>query len=180
MIIKIIFAMILFHILFISSAIGGGHNITNEDDYIPVSLCDLSSNSDIYNAKKVVVRTSYKWNWEWTKLYGSKCSENHIIWPVFIGDPKKNIKKIFKGKQKSGIHTATLYGIFYSTGPRLCPECFTLNIMDIADHVFVREGSGAESINDLSQKEQKLVCKGDEMPNKKQNGKKTKKIQGHP
>jgi hypothetical protein len=143
----------------------GREPAAKEDPYIPVSLCDLQSNPDKYNGKKIAVRTSYMYNWEWVILFGSECSNNHMVCPVFNHEYPYN-KKIFEGKeQTSGMHTATMYGLFLSTGPRLCPQCTTLKVMDIKDHILVHPRDGFEKLERLSKKEQKLVCKGDEMPN---------------
>jgi hypothetical protein len=66
-----------------------------------VSFCELVKNPQLYNGKKVTVRATYKYGYEWQYLYCLTCLDRGKVWleiPSDVDDASvKALKRTPKG-----------------------------------------------------------------------------------
>ena len=81
-----------------------------------LKFCDLLKNPEKYNGRKVTIRATYQYGYEWSYLYCLDCRDQKV-WldiPVDLDDAsQKALKHLPK---EAGIVNATLYGVFIGPG----------------------------------------------------------------
>lgn len=75
--------------------------------YAAVSYCELVRNPDNYDGKRIVVRATYRYGFEWQELFCSSCRSERT-WLEIPGDADHPIK--FRNAPR---HQGTINGTFY-------------------------------------------------------------------
>jgi hypothetical protein len=136
--------------------------------YMPVQYCVMIENANEYDLKKVVVKASYRYGEEWQEMFGLKCRDNqktHLEYePVTDEAEIEIIRAVRKAPRRQGIINATFYGTFRASGSPFGDGSYKykFSVEQIEDITVVsKEGWVPES---LSEKSQKRMCQGDELP----------------
>jgi hypothetical protein len=89
----------------------GGHSETQ------VSFCDLVKNRQIYNGKKVTVRSTYKYGFEWQYLYCLTSVDSGKVWLEIPSDlDDASVKTLKRAPKGAGTVNLTVQGVFMSGG----------------------------------------------------------------
>jgi hypothetical protein len=82
-----------------------------------IQFCDLLRNSEAYNGKKVVVRATYRYGYEWQQTYCLNCLEKGKAWLELPSDlDNKSLKSLKHAPKGAGIVNITVRGTFISGG----------------------------------------------------------------
>jgi hypothetical protein len=140
-----------------------GTSQANTAGYSPVSYCELIRHPKDYDGKKVAVRATYRYGFEWQELFGVKCRDQGRTWLEFGADSASATRRaLAKAPNHQGTLNATFYGTFQaSKGPfGDGGYAFKFDVQSVkAVEVISKDGWAPER---LSTSEQQRLCQGDE------------------
>jgi hypothetical protein len=134
-----------------------------EHAYLPVSYCELVQKPMDYDGKKVAVRASYRYGFEWQEMFCMRCRAARKTWLEFEAGAAAGVRHaLAKAPHDQGTLNATFYGIFrgvrgpYGDGG----YDFKFDLTSAtAVEVVSRQGWVPER---LTHNEQKKLCQGDD------------------
>jgi hypothetical protein len=141
------------------------HGDTDTASYTPVSYCELIRHPAEYDGKRVAVRATYRYGFEWQELFGLKCRDTGKTWLEFETETAATVRRaLSKAPQHQGTLNATFYGTFRGTkgpyGDGGYPFRFDVKSVRAVE-VVSKDGWAPER---LSASEQQKLCQGDEQP----------------
>ena len=93
------------------------HCLGQESSPPTVSFCELVNNPEQYNMKKVTVRATYKYGYEWSYLYCLSCIDKGRVWLEFPFNLDDSATKALKrGPKGAGTVNVTVQGTFIKCG----------------------------------------------------------------
>jgi hypothetical protein len=82
----------------------------------PVTFCDLLLTPDKYDRNHVTVRATWKYGFEWSRLYCLDCADKIKVWLEIPEDIDDSSGKALKRALSAGIVNVTVEGVFRGPG----------------------------------------------------------------
>ena len=88
--------------------------VAGED--VPLDLCDLIDRPQAFDGKRVTLRASYRYGFEWQEIYCLQCRPLAKVWLAIPTELPKTVQRSLNRLPKNqGTINATFTGIFHGT-----------------------------------------------------------------
>jgi len=82
--------------------------------YTPVSYCELIRHAVQYDGRRVAVRASYRYGFEWQEMFCMKCRDHGKTWLEFESDTSSSVRRALRkarpGRARSTPHSTEYFG----------------------------------------------------------------------
>jgi hypothetical protein len=126
-----------------------------------VDFCDVIVRPKEFDNKKIVVRATYRYGFEWQEIYSLPCRNNVKVWLSLAADLPRPLQKALRRVPKNqGTVNATFTGLFHANGSAFGDGSYQYQLdLERLENIRIVSKSGAVPAA-LTPKERLKVIKG--------------------
>jgi len=109
-----------FFILVLMFSVSAQKENRSKEQIQTVAFCDLLKNPQSFEQKRVRIKATYRYGFEWSELYCLNCRDMGLVWldfdDTFDSLTKRKVKKKIKWSEKGRTVNIVAVGKFYAKG----------------------------------------------------------------